>query len=78
MQAEQEHWRRFDDAAKNRYIIAGAHLPFPELGHVRNNGDNTYAFVPLNWLSPSALPLNRALQLISQIRRLKRRPPRLQ
>jgi glyoxylase-like metal-dependent hydrolase (beta-lactamase superfamily II) len=48
VEAEQEHWRVFDDAAKNRYMIGGAHLPFPGLGHVRNNGDNTYAFVPLN------------------------------
>jgi glyoxylase-like metal-dependent hydrolase (beta-lactamase superfamily II) len=48
VEAEQEHWRLFDDAAKNRYMIGGAHLPFPGLGHVRRNGDNTYAFVPLN------------------------------
>lgn len=47
-EAEQEHWRIFDDTAKNRYMIGGAHLPFPGLGHVRNNGDKTYAFVPLN------------------------------
>jgi glyoxylase-like metal-dependent hydrolase (beta-lactamase superfamily II) len=47
-EAEQEHWRVFDDAARNRYMIGGAHLPFPGLGHVRNNGDKTYAFVPLN------------------------------
>ena len=48
LEAEQEHWRVFDDAAKNRYMIGGAHLPFPGLGHVRNNGDKTYTFVPLN------------------------------
>jgi glyoxylase-like metal-dependent hydrolase (beta-lactamase superfamily II) len=48
VEAEQEHWRLFDDAAKNRYMIGGAHLPFPGLGHVRSNGDNTYAYVPLN------------------------------
>lgn len=46
-EAEQEHWRVFDDVAKNRYMIGGAHLPFPGLGHVRNNGDRSYAFVPL-------------------------------
>jgi hypothetical protein len=48
VEAEQEHWRIFNDAAKYRYMIGGAHLPFPGLGHVRGNGDNTYAFVPLN------------------------------
>lgn len=47
-EAEQEHWRVFDDAAKDRYLIGGAHLPFPGLGHVRNNGDKTYTFVSLS------------------------------
>ena len=47
-EAEQEHWRVFDDAAKNRYMIGGAHLPFPGIGHVRSNGDSSYAFVPLD------------------------------
>ncbi|WHO75427.1 MBL fold metallo-hydrolase [Rhizobium sp. BT03] len=45
--AEQEHLRVFDDAARNRYMIGGAHLPFPGLGHVHDNGDRTYAYVPL-------------------------------
>jgi glyoxylase-like metal-dependent hydrolase (beta-lactamase superfamily II) len=48
VEAEQEHWRLFDDAAKNRYMIGGAHLPFPGLGHVHSNGDKTYTYVPLN------------------------------
>ncbi|AVA26243.1 MBL fold metallo-hydrolase [Rhizobium sp. LEGMi198b] len=47
-QAEQEHWRVFDDAARSRCMIGGAHLPFPGLGHVRDNGDKTYAYVPLS------------------------------
>lgn len=47
-EAEREPWRVFDDAASNRYMIGGAHLPFPGLGHVRDNGDKTYAYVPLN------------------------------
>ncbi|PDT08842.1 MBL fold metallo-hydrolase [Rhizobium sp. M1] len=46
VEAEQEHWLVFDDAARNRYMVGGAHLPFPGLGHVRNNGDRTYAYVP--------------------------------
>lgn len=48
VEAEQEHWRVFDDAAKDRYLIGGAHLPFPGLGHVGNNGDKTYTFVSLS------------------------------
>ena len=47
-EAEQEHWRIFEDAAKNAFLIGGAHLSFPGLGHVRSNGDMAYAFVPLN------------------------------
>jgi glyoxylase-like metal-dependent hydrolase (beta-lactamase superfamily II) len=46
VEAEREHWRIFDDAASNRYMIGGAHLPFPGLGHVRKSGDRTYAYVP--------------------------------
>lgn len=45
-EAEQEHFRVFDDVAKNRHLIGGAHLPFPGLGHVRTNGEKSYAFVP--------------------------------
>ena len=47
MEAEQEHWRVFADAVQNRYMIGGAHLPFPGLGHVRSIGEKSYAFVPL-------------------------------
>ncbi|AIC30715.1 hypothetical protein IE4771_PD00160 (plasmid) [Rhizobium etli bv. mimosae str. IE4771] len=47
LEAEQEHWLVFDDAARNRYMIGGAHLPFPGLGHVHDNGDRTYKYVPL-------------------------------
>ncbi|RFB98653.1 hypothetical protein B5K08_03105 [Rhizobium leguminosarum bv. trifolii] len=46
-EAERERWRVFDDAARNRYMIGGAYLPFPG-GHVRDNGDRTCAYVPLN------------------------------
>ncbi len=48
-EAEREHWRIFEDAAQNGYLIGGAHLPFPGLGHVRSD-DKTYAFVELNSL----------------------------
>jgi glyoxylase-like metal-dependent hydrolase (beta-lactamase superfamily II) len=45
--AEREHYRVFQDVSKSRHLIGGAHLPFPGLGHVRTNGENAYAFVPL-------------------------------
>jgi glyoxylase-like metal-dependent hydrolase (beta-lactamase superfamily II) len=36
------------DAAKNGYWIAGAHLPFPAVGHVEASGKG-YVFVPINY-----------------------------
>jgi glyoxylase-like metal-dependent hydrolase (beta-lactamase superfamily II) len=50
---EAEHTRElvFADAAKNAYLIGGAHMSFPGLGHVRKDGENTYTYVPLNYSS---------------------------
>jgi glyoxylase-like metal-dependent hydrolase (beta-lactamase superfamily II) len=47
--AEREHWRQFADAADKGYLIGGAHISFPGLGHVRRDGEGTYAYVPLNY-----------------------------
>jgi glyoxylase-like metal-dependent hydrolase (beta-lactamase superfamily II) len=51
--AEAEHTRElvFADAAKNAYLIGGAHISFPGLGHVRKDGENTYTYVQLNYSS---------------------------
>jgi glyoxylase-like metal-dependent hydrolase (beta-lactamase superfamily II) len=38
----------FADAATQGYWIAGAHLPFPGIGHVRKEG-KAYAWVPVNY-----------------------------
>lgn len=38
----------FADAADKGYWVAGAHLPFPGLGHLRA-GDSAYRFVPANY-----------------------------
>jgi glyoxylase-like metal-dependent hydrolase (beta-lactamase superfamily II) len=38
----------YADAARGRYLVAGAHLPFPGLGHVRAEGSG-YAWVPLDY-----------------------------
>ncbi|WP_200821978.1 MBL fold metallo-hydrolase [Caballeronia arvi] len=48
IEAEQEHLRVFGDAAQNRYMIGGAHLPFPGLGHVHRDGGARYTFAPLS------------------------------
>ena len=37
------------DAAKNGYMVGGAHLSFPGLGHVRAQGKG-YAWVPVNYV----------------------------
>lgn len=40
--------RIFTEAAKNGYLVAGAHLSFPGLGHLRTNG-NAYTWVPVDY-----------------------------
>ncbi|MGE6782069.1 hypothetical protein ACQKGL_06075 [Ensifer adhaerens] len=37
------------DAADGRYLIAGAHLPFPGVGHVARD-ETLYRFVPWNYV----------------------------
>ena len=44
--AQREHWRQFADAADDGYLIGGAHIPFPGLGHVRRDGEKAYTYVP--------------------------------
>jgi glyoxylase-like metal-dependent hydrolase (beta-lactamase superfamily II) len=39
----------FAEAAQNRLWVAGAHLPFPGLGHVRTEGNGSYAWVPIEF-----------------------------
>ena len=48
-EAEQVHERVFAEAAANGYMVGGAHISFPGLGHVRRDGEKVYAFVPLNY-----------------------------
>jgi glyoxylase-like metal-dependent hydrolase (beta-lactamase superfamily II) len=44
-------WRKkaFADAAKNRTLLAGAHISFPGIGHLRKEGMG-YTFVPVQYL----------------------------
>jgi glyoxylase-like metal-dependent hydrolase (beta-lactamase superfamily II) len=48
--AAKERAKAFADAAKNGYWVGAAHLPFPGLGHLRNEG-NGYAWLPANYSS---------------------------
>ena len=40
--------KAFAQAAKEGYYVGAAHLPFPGLGHLRNEGKG-YAFVPVDY-----------------------------
>ena len=40
--------RVFDDAAKNGWLIGGAHLQFPGVGHLANQGKG-YRWIPVNY-----------------------------
>ncbi|WP_167758642.1 MBL fold metallo-hydrolase [Zemynaea arenosa] len=53
--AQAERRRSLEDAADHCALVAGAHLPFPGVGHVRRAGQG-FAFVPLAY-SPTGQPV---------------------
>jgi glyoxylase-like metal-dependent hydrolase (beta-lactamase superfamily II) len=46
--AAMERKKAYADAAKGRYLVGSAHLPFPGLGHVRAEGKG-YVWVPVDY-----------------------------
>ena len=48
-EAERVHESVFANAAAKGYMVGGAHISFPGLGHVRRDSEKAYAFVPLNY-----------------------------
>jgi len=48
--AAAQRARQFASAAAQRRLVAGAHLPFPGIGHVRPEASG-YSWVPLNYLN---------------------------
>ena len=46
--ASEQRKKVFADAAEHRYWVAGAHLPFPGIGHLRMNGSG-YTYVHANY-----------------------------
>jgi glyoxylase-like metal-dependent hydrolase (beta-lactamase superfamily II) len=46
--AAQQRRRVFAEAASDRHWVAGSHLPFPGIGHLRKESEG-YAFVPANY-----------------------------
>lgn len=48
-QAAAARQRILQDASREGWLVGGAHLSFPGLGHVRADGDGRYAWVPAPW-----------------------------
>lgn len=46
-QAVLTRYKVFNLAAKYRWMVAGAHLPYPGIGQIRSNGDGTYGWIPV-------------------------------
>ena len=46
--AAEQRVKAYADAAQGRYLVAGAHLPFPGIGHIRADGKG-YAWVPVDY-----------------------------
>ncbi|WP_340532876.1 MBL fold metallo-hydrolase [Escherichia coli] len=47
-QAVETRKTTFEKAAKGKWLVAGAHLPFPGIGHVRHDAQG-YAWVPVEY-----------------------------
>ena len=47
--AKAQRLQQFARLAKERRMVAAAHLPYPGLGHLRNEGKGRYAFVPVDY-----------------------------
>lgn len=46
-QAVSQRKKQLILASQSRSLLAGAHLPFPGLGHISKNKDDSYTFVPV-------------------------------
>jgi glyoxylase-like metal-dependent hydrolase (beta-lactamase superfamily II) len=46
--AARQRRKALSDAANGGYLVAGAHLPFPGLGHVRRQGQG-FVWIPVNY-----------------------------
>ncbi|RON52282.1 MBL fold metallo-hydrolase [Pseudomonas frederiksbergensis] len=48
-EAAAQREKQFASAASQRELVAGAHLPFPGLGHIRAEGEGGFTFVPVDY-----------------------------
>ncbi len=49
--AARQRVKAYTDAAKNGYLVGGAHLAFPGMGHVRKAAGKGFTWVPVNYSS---------------------------
>jgi glyoxylase-like metal-dependent hydrolase (beta-lactamase superfamily II) len=47
--AARARMRIYAEAAKNGYLVGGAHIPFPGIGRLRTAGGQGYTWVPVNY-----------------------------
>lgn len=47
VKARQDMFRK---AAQSKILIAGMHIPFPGIGHIRAEGKNSYSWVPVEFM----------------------------
>jgi glyoxylase-like metal-dependent hydrolase (beta-lactamase superfamily II) len=47
--AKAQRLQQFARLAKERRLVAAAHLPYPGVGHLRDEGKGQYAFVPVDY-----------------------------
>ncbi len=50
VKAAEQRKKTFADAAKTPYLLAFAHVSFPGVGHVRNEGDH-YRWIPVEYMN---------------------------
>ena len=50
VKAAEQRKKTFADAAKNRYLLAFAHVSFPGVGRARNEGDH-YRWIPVEYMN---------------------------
>jgi len=48
-QAEVTRKALLQETAATKILVAGMHLPFPGIGHVRTDGPESYAWVPIEF-----------------------------
>ncbi|TEA69461.1 MBL fold metallo-hydrolase [Allopusillimonas ginsengisoli] len=48
-EAAKQRIKQFSILSKSRGLVAGAHFPFPGIGHIGSNNDGAFRFIPVNY-----------------------------